>query len=202
LKDLLFTPDALLMGRKDIPIFRSDLADAERGRGGQINRMPKYVASRSLKAPLAWNATLLDGDTAKEIAKLKEQPGRDLLQYGVGQLTQTLLRHNLVDEFRLVVFPFVFGRGPRIFETFDAMSLRSWRRSALAPALSLFITSRNKRDRHRPINFMAEFELLSVDENAKCGKRRRRGTSCRFPGTSFDVLIERAIERARTRSRS
>src|SRR4029079_5755530 len=84
---------------------------------------PKYVASRSLKAPLAWNATLLDGDTAKEIAKLKEQQGSTLLPDGGRQLKHTLLRHNLVDEFRLVVFPFVFGRGPRIFETFDVMSL-------------------------------------------------------------------------------
>ena len=123
LKDLLFTPDALLMGRKTFQSFARIWPTRSGEEADKINRMPKYVASRSLKAPLAWNATLLDGDTAKEIAKLKEQPGRDLLQYGVGQLTQTLLRHNLVDEFRLVVFPFVFGRGPRIFETFDAMSL-------------------------------------------------------------------------------
>jgi len=123
LKDLLFTPDALLMGRKTFQSFARIWPTRSGEEADKINRMPKYVASRSLKAPLAWNATLLDGDTAKEIAKLKEQPGRDLLQYGVGQLTQTLLRHNLVDEFRLVVFPFVFGRGPRIFETFDVMSL-------------------------------------------------------------------------------
>jgi len=123
LKNLLFTPDALLMGRKTFQSFARIWPTRSGEEADRINRMPKYVASRSLKAPLAWNATLLDGDTAKEIAKLKEQPGRDLLQYGVGQLTQTLLRHNLVDEFRLVVFPFVFGRGPRIFETFDVMSL-------------------------------------------------------------------------------
>jgi len=123
LKDLLFTPDALLMGRKTFQSFARIWPTRSGEEADKINRMPKYVASRSLKAPLAWNATLLDGDTAKEIAKLKEQPGRDLLQYGGGHLTQTLLRHNLVDEFRLVVFPFVFGRGPRIFETFDAMSL-------------------------------------------------------------------------------
>jgi dihydrofolate reductase len=84
--------------------------------------MPKYVASRSLKEPLAWNAALIKGDTAKEIRKLKEQTGRDLLQYGVGELTQTMLQHGLVDELRLIVFPFVVGRGPRVFENFDTTS--------------------------------------------------------------------------------
>jgi len=114
LKDLLFTPDALLMGRKTFQSFARIWPTRSGEEADKINRMPKYVASRSLKAPLAWNATLLDGDTAKEIAKLKEQPGRDLLQYGVGQLTQTLLRHNLVDEFRLVEF--FAGRPHRIHQ--------------------------------------------------------------------------------------
>jgi dihydrofolate reductase len=86
--------------------------------------MPKYVASRSLKEPLAWNATLLKGEIDKEIGKLKEQPGHDLLQYGVGELTQTMLQYGLVDELRIIVYPFVFGRGPRVFENFATTGLK------------------------------------------------------------------------------
>jgi dihydrofolate reductase len=89
-----------------------------------INAMPKYVASRTLKEPLTWNSTLLQGETAEEVRKLKEQSGRPLLQYGVGELTRTMLQHGLVDEMRLVVFPFYWGRGPRIFENFDVASLK------------------------------------------------------------------------------
>jgi len=86
--------------------------------------MPKHVASRSLKKPLTWNATLIEGDAATEIGKLKQQPGRDLLQYGVGELTRTMLRNNLVDEVRVIVYPFVSGRGPRVFENFETMGLK------------------------------------------------------------------------------
>ena len=124
LKNLLFTPDALLLGRKTYQIFAQVWPSRNGEEADRINSMPKYVASRSLKEPLAWNATLMEGDIANEIGKLKEQPGRDLLQYGVGELTQTMLQHGLVDELRLVVFPFVFGRGPRVFENFDTTSLK------------------------------------------------------------------------------
>jgi dihydrofolate reductase len=124
LKNLLFTPDALLMGRRTYEFFAQVWPTRSGEEADRINTMPKYVASRSLKAPLAWNATLIEGDIAKAIGKLKEQPGRDLLQYGVGELTQTMLQHGLIDELRLVVFPLVFGRGPRVFEDFDA---KTWK---------------------------------------------------------------------------
>ena len=86
--------------------------------------MPKYVASRTLKEPLQWNATLIKGNVAEEIAKLKQAPGKSLVQYGVGELTQTMLEHGLVDEFRILVFPFAFGEGPRIFEGMRVDSLK------------------------------------------------------------------------------
>jgi len=124
LTNLLFTPDALLMGRRTYQSFAQIWPTRSGEEADRINRMPKYVASRSLKAPLTWNASLIAGDPVEEIGKLKEQAGRDLLQYGVGELTQTLLQHGLVDELRLVVFPFVLGRGPRVFETFDAITLK------------------------------------------------------------------------------
>lgn len=124
LMSLLFTPQALLMGRKTYESFAQVWPTRSGEDADKINSMPKYVASRTLKGPLAWDATLLEGDVAEEIGRLKAQPGGDLLQYGVGELTQTMLQHGLVDELRLVVYPFFFGRGRRIFDTFDAASLK------------------------------------------------------------------------------
>ncbi len=124
LHDLLFAPDALLMGRITYEGFAAVWPSREGKDADRINSMPKYVASRTLKAPLAWNATLIKGDVAKEIGKLKQEPGKDLLQYGVGELTKTMLQHGLVDELRLLVYPFTFGEGQRIFETFDQTALK------------------------------------------------------------------------------
>lgn len=69
-----------------------------------------------MKEPLTWNATLIKGDVAEEIRKLTQEPGKALLQYGVGELTATLLKAGLVDEFRILLYPFTFGEGPYIFE--------------------------------------------------------------------------------------
>src|SRR6185503_8644874 len=82
----------------------------------RINAMPKHVASRTLTEPLAWNASLIQGDVVKAIEKLKQEPGDALVQYGIGELTLAMLEHGLVDELRILVFPFVFGEGLRIFE--------------------------------------------------------------------------------------
>ncbi len=124
LDKLLFSADALIMGRMTYEVF----AEVWPSRVGQdadhINDMPKYVASRSLTEPLAWSATLIKGDIPAAIGRLKQQPDKDLLQYGVGELTDSMLRHGLVDELRLLVFPFVFGKGPRVFENMDSSSLK------------------------------------------------------------------------------
>ena len=124
LKKVLFAPDALLMGRKTYEFFAEVWPTRDGEDADRINGMPKFVASRSLQQPLAWNATLIEGNPAEEIRKLKQQPGGELLQYGVGELTRTMLQHGLVDELRLVVYPIAFGRGPRVFENFDPTSLK------------------------------------------------------------------------------
>jgi dihydrofolate reductase len=116
LNDLLFMPDALLMGQKTYTFFAQVWPAREGKQAERINSMPKYVASRTLQEPLQWNASLLKGDVVEEIRKLKQEPGKDLLQYGVGELTHTMLKHGLVDEFRFLVSPFAFGEGPRIFD--------------------------------------------------------------------------------------
>jgi dihydrofolate reductase len=124
LSKLLFMPDALLMGQKTYESFAKVWPTRQGKDADRINRMPKYVASRTLKEPLQWNATLLKGDVAEEIRKLKQEPGKSLLQYGVGALTHTMLKHGLVDEVRILVFPFAFGEGPRIFEHMGVNTLK------------------------------------------------------------------------------
>ena len=123
LSELLFMPDALLMGQKTYTGFAGVWPTRQGKDADRINRMPKHVASRTLKEPLQWNATLIKGDVAEEISKLKQVSGKGLLQYGVGELTHTMLKHGLVDEIRILVFPFAFGEGPRIFEQMGVNTL-------------------------------------------------------------------------------
>ncbi len=91
-----------------------------------INNMPKLVASRTLTEPLEWNSsTLLTGDGADAVAELKEQPAGDLVVLGSGDLIRTLLAHDLIDEFLLMIHPLVLGTGKRLFrEGAPTVSLR------------------------------------------------------------------------------
>jgi dihydrofolate reductase len=116
LSELLFMPDELLMGRRTYEGFAQVWPTRQGKDADRINSMPKYVASRTLKEPLQWNARLIKGDVAEVIRKLKQEPGKGLVQYGVGELTHTMLKHSLVDQLRVLVYPFAFGEGPRIFE--------------------------------------------------------------------------------------
>jgi dihydrofolate reductase len=121
--EILFEADALLMGRETYEIFAQvwptrtgvDDGPGETGSTDRINRLPKYVASTTLKEPLAWNSTLLKGDIPQEVAKLKQQPGQAIVMYGCGELARALLEHNLIDEFRFWVYPAVRGSGTRLF---------------------------------------------------------------------------------------
>ena len=124
LNDLLFMPDALLLGRKTYEFFAQVWPTRQGDDAEHINTMPKYAASRTLKEPLLWNTVLIKGDTAEEIRKLKQEPGDSLVQYGVGELTHTMLRQGLVDELRLLVYPFAYGEGPRIFEHMGVTTLK------------------------------------------------------------------------------
>jgi dihydrofolate reductase len=124
LTELLFMPDALVMGRKTYEFFATVWPARQGKDADRINSLPKHVASRSLTEPLQWNATLMKGDVAEEVKKLKQTSGNSLLQYGVGELTHTMLKHGLVDECRFLVFPFAFGEGPRIFEHMGINTLK------------------------------------------------------------------------------
>ncbi|MBZ0294221.1 MAG: dihydrofolate reductase family protein [Anaerolineae bacterium] len=116
LDKLLFSADALLAGRMTYEGFAEVWPSRQGKQADYINAMPKYVASRTLTEPLAWNATLIKGDLSTAIRRLKQESSKNLVQYGVGELTESVLQHGLVDELRLLVFPFVFGKGPRVFE--------------------------------------------------------------------------------------
>jgi dihydrofolate reductase len=81
-----------------------------------LDNAEKYVASTSLQEPLPWkNSTLLDGDAASAVAELKQEPGKDFTVLGSGQLVQSLMRRDLVDELLLMIHPLVFGTGRRLF---------------------------------------------------------------------------------------
>ena len=124
--DQLFASDTLIMGR----VTYEGFAAAWSSRAGadafadRMNSLPKVVASRTLKAPLTWNATLLQGDVAAEVAKLKQQPGQDILQYGCGELTHTLIQHGLVDELRFLIYPVAVGTGGRVFESIARINMK------------------------------------------------------------------------------
>jgi dihydrofolate reductase len=81
-----------------------------------LNSSQKYAASTTLREPLPWvNSTLLEGDPAEAVAKLKQQPGKDMVVLGSGVLVQSLMRRNLIDEYQLLIHPIVLGSGRRLF---------------------------------------------------------------------------------------
>jgi dihydrofolate reductase len=118
----LFASDALLLGRETFAGFAAAWPSMEGTEGDfavRMNTLPKYVASRTLEDPLPWNGKLLEGDVAEAVAGLKEQPGDDILIYGSAQLVNMLRSHDLIDRFRLMVFPVMLGAGKRLFNADD-----------------------------------------------------------------------------------
>jgi dihydrofolate reductase len=116
--DEALAADALLLGRKTYEGFaeawpsRTD----EVGFADKMNTMPKYVVSTTLDEAEWNNSTVIKGDVANEVSRLKRQSGGNLLVYGSGDLLRTLMEHDLVDELVLMVFPVVLGSGKRLFQ--------------------------------------------------------------------------------------
>ncbi|MFD6987708.1 dihydrofolate reductase family protein [Streptomyces sp. NPDC059943] len=112
--------DALLVGRRTYDIFAATwpLAEADDPIGSKMNSVRKYVASRTLDT-VAWqNSTLLTGDVADAVRALKQEgggEGGEIQVHGSGDLIQTLIEHDLVDEFQVLVFPVLVGSGKRLF---------------------------------------------------------------------------------------
>jgi dihydrofolate reductase len=111
------SPFDLLLGRKTYEIFAAHwpFVEGSDPTAESFNAVTKYVATSSTE-PLTWtNSVALHGDVAAEIARLKQEDGPNLLTQGSSILLQTLLAHDLIDEFRLLIFPLVLGPGKRLF---------------------------------------------------------------------------------------
>jgi dihydrofolate reductase len=110
-------PGALLLGRRTYEDFHGFWPNQTDNPFTEVlDNTRKYVASTTLREPLGWrNSTLLEGDAAEAVARLKEQPGEDLTVLGSGELVQSLRRRDLVDRYVLLLHPLVLGSGRRLF---------------------------------------------------------------------------------------
>jgi dihydrofolate reductase len=114
--ELLFASDALLLGR----VTWQEFVASWPLRSGdpftdKMNSMPKFVASTTLEEPLEWNSTLLKGDVVDEVQKLKKDPDQNLLVYGSGALVDNLMQQNVIDVYRLMLYPVALASGKRFF---------------------------------------------------------------------------------------
>jgi dihydrofolate reductase len=147
------TPFAMVLGRKtyDIMIMAAHWPHAPEETGAKtFNDATKYAASRN-HPRLEWsNSVLIEGDAAEGLAALKQEDGPELQVHGSENLIQTLLRHNLVDEFRLWVFPLVIGSGKRLFaEGNHSLRVEARRKQDLHHGRGDGDVRVSRRDRHR-----------------------------------------------------
>ena len=132
--------EALLLGR----VTYEGFADAWPSRDGEFadkfNSMPKYVVSSTLKDPNWSNSTVLDGDVAESVSRLRQEQDGDIYVHGSVQLVQALIEQGLVDELHLMVFPVVLGSGKRLFgETSDKRRLRLTDSKTVGDGVSILV---------------------------------------------------------------
>jgi dihydrofolate reductase len=123
--DSVVKAGGFLLGRRTYEIFAAhwpNASEEEQVLAEPLNTKPKYVASRTLAEPLAWqNSTVLQDDVGEAVAALKQEDGQDLHVVGSSELVQTLVAHDLVDEFQVMIDPVVVGGGKRLFRDDGAL---------------------------------------------------------------------------------
>lgn len=118
------TSNVLLMGRVTYQGFAAAWPQSKDEGADYMNNVPKYVVSTTLNS-LEWNnSTLIKENIVEKITKLKQQDGQDILVYGSAKLVHTLMQHDLVDRYRLLVYPVVVGKGKRLFKEGTTSTLR------------------------------------------------------------------------------
>ncbi len=124
--DELFASDALLLGRVTYQGFAAAWPSQtdEMGFADRMNTLPKYVVSTTLDKAEWTNSHVIRGNIVDEVSALKQQSGQDILIGGSAMLVQTLMRHGLIDEYRLLVYPIVLGSGKRLFPEGRPLPLR------------------------------------------------------------------------------
>jgi class 3 adenylate cyclase/dihydrofolate reductase len=116
--DELFQAGAILLGRVTYEIFAAfwPTAPKDEGFADRMNDIPKYVVSKTLDSPSWRNTEVIRGDAVEAITDLKQEPGGDILLHGSGDLLNSLIGHDVIDEYRIMVFPVLLGGGKRLFK--------------------------------------------------------------------------------------
>ena len=123
--DETMNAEAMLLGRVTYEGFANAWPQREGEFADKFNSMPKYVVSSTVDGSEWTNVTVLDGDIPEAVRKVRDDVDGDIIVHGSGQLVQTLLEHDLVDRWHLMVFPVVLGAGQRLFgETTDKKPLK------------------------------------------------------------------------------
>ena len=131
--------DTLLLGRVTYQGFAAAFAESTGSDAEVMNAYRKYVVSTTLEHADWNNSSLITGNVVEEVAKLKQQPGQDIGMSGSGTLVQSLLRHNLIDELNLLIYPVVLGRGKRLFE--DGLNLNLKLKQSKASSSGVLLTT-------------------------------------------------------------
>jgi dihydrofolate reductase len=120
----LFQCDALLYGRRTYEEMAAAWPERTGDMADRFNSIPKFVVSTTLQEATWNNSRLIKGNIAEEVSRLKQQFGQAITILGSGELVSTLMRHNLIDEYLLVVCPLILGNGKRLFQDVSRTTLR------------------------------------------------------------------------------
>jgi dihydrofolate reductase len=141
--DEAFASEALLLGRTTYEGFAAAWPSMEGEFADKFNGMPKYVISSTLTDPTWNNTTVLGGDFAEEVTKLKQSVDGEIVVHGSAQLTQGLIEHDLLDELRLMVFPVVLGSGKRLFGASAKKPLRLTSSQMVGDGIAILVYESN-----------------------------------------------------------